>query len=238
VVVQADHSDSRELAPSGLRLDWADRARDMSFIIDSLAEIEAKAPGVKDRMDADRIGAGGHLIGAYAACTLAGQKNFSPGAPMGLKDDRVRAALLLSPQGRGQGLSENSWEEIDGPLMVLSGSEIPSVRTGNPAEWRREPFTFSPPGDKYLVWIEGLDGTYGGLIEPGRGQDEQTAVWIMDATLAFFDAHLKQDAGARERLRDWPVPDADKARLHIECKPAPPPVPPGQADADDGTGGA
>ncbi|MBM4093070.1 MAG: hypothetical protein FJ276_27220, partial [Planctomycetes bacterium] len=233
VVIQTDHSDSRELTPSAQGLDWIDRARDLSFLIDSLAEIEMKVPGVKGRMDPNRVGAGGHLIGAYAACVLAGQRNFSPSAPQGLQDDRVKAALLLSPQGRGQGLTEKSWEDVAGPLMVLSGSGIPSLRTDNPAEWRCEPFTFSPPGDKYLVWIEGLAGTYAGMIEAGKGDDEQVATWILDATLAFWDAHLKQDAGARARLRAWPVPDADKARLRIECKadadaPAPPAAPPAQ----------
>jgi predicted dienelactone hydrolase/CubicO group peptidase (beta-lactamase class C family) len=228
VVLQADHSDSRELARSGPRLDWADRARDMSFLIDSLADIEMKVPGVKGRVDANRIGVGGHLIGAYAACVLAGQENLGATAPRNLKDDRVRAALLLSPQGRGQGLTEKSWKDLAGPLMVLSGSGIPSVRTGNPSEWRREPFTFSPPGDKYLVWIEGLDGDYAGLIQPGQGDDEKVAEWILDTTLAFWDAHLKGDEPARARLAAWPVPEVDKTRLRVECKvdasPAAPPA--------------
>ncbi|MHC4606256.1 MAG: alpha/beta hydrolase [Planctomycetota bacterium] len=199
VVIQADHSDSRELEARGPRLDWVARARDMSFLIDSLAEIEKTAPGVKGRMDTKRIGAGGHLIGAYAASTLAGQKNFNAGSPDDLKDDRIKAALLMSPQGRGQRLTEKSWEKITGPMMVLSGSGIPSRRTGNPAEWRKEPFTFSPPGGKYLVWIEGLEGEYGALIIPGRGDNEEQAKWIKDVTLAFWDAHLKGDRNVVKR---------------------------------------
>jgi len=218
VVIQADHADSRELPASGPRLDWADRTRDMAFVIDSLEEIGKKAPGAAGRMDARRVGAGGHLIGAYAACVLAGQRNVGPLAPQDLKDDRVRAALLLSPQGRGQGLTEDSWQNVSVPLMVLSGSDIPSRRTGNPAEWRREPYTFSPPGNKYLVWIEGLDRTYGGLILPAWGDDAQAANWIKDTTLAFWDAHLKQDAQARDRLRAWPIPHAEKERFRLECK--------------------
>jgi hypothetical protein len=141
----------------------------MNYRFHPEAEIETKVPGAKGRMDPNRVGADGHLIGAYAACVLAGQRDFSPNAPQGLKDDRVQAALLLSPQDRGQGLTEESWEDVAGPLMVLSGSGIPSLRTGNPAEWRREPFTFSPPGDKCLVWIEGLAGTYAGLIQKAQG---------------------------------------------------------------------
>jgi predicted dienelactone hydrolase len=146
VVIQPEHADSRDLETRGPRLDWANRARDLSFVLDSLAEIERQIPALVGRLDRGRIGAAGHLIGAHAACVLAGQRSFAPRAPTDLADERVGAALLLSPQGRGQGLTEASWKEIQVPLMVLTGSEIPSRRTGNPATWRKEPFTFGPTG--------------------------------------------------------------------------------------------
>jgi predicted dienelactone hydrolase len=221
VVVQADHDDSRELGTPGRRLDWANRARDMSFLLDSLDEIEKRVPGLKGKMDTNRVGAGGHLIGAYAACTLAGQKNFSPGAPRDLKDGRVKATLLLSPQGRGQGLNEKSWVDVTGPLMVINGSKIPSRRTGNPSAWRKEPFTFSPAGEKYLVWIEGLEGTYAGLIEPGRGDDERAARWIRDATLAFWDAHLEGGSDWPKRyLTGGALGKESGGRVKVTAKPA------------------
>lgn len=219
VIIQADHSDARNQASAGNRLDWVNRARDLSFLIDSLAEIESTTPDLTAKLDTQNVGVGGHLIGAYAACVLAGQQNFSPNAPQNLKDERVAAALLLSPQGRGQGLTEASWRHVTGPLMVLSGSQIPSARTGNPAEWRVEPYTFSPPGDKYLVWIEGLTGTYARLIQPDTGDDDPHAArWIRDTSLAFWDAHLKNDVDARNRLCAWPLSADDSRRLRIECK--------------------
>jgi predicted dienelactone hydrolase/CubicO group peptidase (beta-lactamase class C family) len=202
VVIQPEHADSRDLETRGPRLDWANRARDLSFVLDSLAEIERQIPALVGRLDRGRIGAAGHLIGAYAACVLAGQRSFAPRAPTDLADERVGAALLLSPQGRGQGLTEPSWKEIQVPLMVLTGSEIPSRRTGNPATWRKEPFTFGPTGETYLVWIEGLDGRYAGLVRPGVGEDRARAGWILDATLAFWKGCLGEGDEAARRLLD------------------------------------
>ena len=73
------------------------------------------------------------------------------------------AVLLLGPHGRGQELNEKSWEEIEKPMLVAVGSRMPSRRTSNPAEWRTEPYRFAQTGDKYLLWIEGMDGGYARL---------------------------------------------------------------------------
>jgi predicted dienelactone hydrolase/CubicO group peptidase (beta-lactamase class C family) len=214
VVFQADHTDTGRMG-----LDWRDRARDMSFVIGSLAEIGSEVPKLASKMDATRIGAGGHLIGAYAACALVGMKGtgFGPGNETAdFMDARVDAALLLSPQGRGQELNEKSWEEIDKPMLVAAGSKMPSRRTSNPPEWRTEPYLFAKPGDKYLLWIEGMNPGYAGLC---RGDiAPEPATFVRDVTTAFWDAHLKGDAQARQRLHAWPVPEADKGRHRLECR--------------------
>jgi CubicO group peptidase (beta-lactamase class C family) len=124
--------------------------------------------------------------------------------------------LLLSPQGRGQELTEKSWEDIDRPMLVAAGSETPSRRTSNPPEWRTEPYRFAKPGDKYLLWVEGMDNSYAGLWRGGL--EAKSAALIRDVTTAFWDAHLKQNAGVRDRLCAWPVSDADKATFRLESK--------------------
>jgi len=215
VVLQADHADTGRMGS-----DWRDRARDMSFMIDSVAEIESKVPKLGSKIDATWIGAGGHLIGAYAACALAGMKGtgFGPGNETAdFMDPRVDAVLLLSPQGRGQELNEKSWEEIDPPMLVAAGSRMPSRRTSNSPEWRTEPYRFAKPGDKYLLWIEGMDGSYAGLCL-GDDIDPAPATFVRNVTTAFWDAHLKLDAKARQCLHAWPVPEADKERFRLECK--------------------
>ena len=170
-------------------------------------------------MDATRVGAGGHLIGAYASCALVGMKGFQSGGaanPDYCADPRVDVALLLSPQGRGQGLTEKSWEDIDRPMLVAAGSEAPSRRTSNPPEWRTEPYRFAKPGDKYLLWIEGMDNSYAGLA---RGDvDPKPATWIRDVTTAFWNAYLKQDANARASLKSGQLAAHAKGALKLESK--------------------
>ena len=215
VVLQADHADTGRMGQ-----DWRDRARDMSFMIDSLAEIESKAPGLASKMDATRIGVGGHLIGAYAACALAGMKGagFGPGNETAdFVDPRVDAVLLLGPHGRGQELNEKSWEEIHKPMLVAVGSRMPSRRTSNPAEWRTEPYRFAQPDDKYLLWIEGMDGGYAGLCA-GDEIDPAPAGFLREVTTAFWDAHLKGETQARQRLQAWPVSAADRERFRLYSK--------------------
>jgi CubicO group peptidase (beta-lactamase class C family)/predicted dienelactone hydrolase len=214
VVLQADHNDTGRMGA-----DWRERARDMSFMIDSLGAIEDRVPMLASRMDARRIGAGGHYIGAYAACAMGGMKGkgFGPGSDMAdFMDPRVGALLLLSPQGRGQELNENSWNEIDIPMFVASGSRMPSRRTSNPPEWRTEPYRFANPGDKYLLWMEDMDGSYAGLCSGDI--DPESARIVRDVTTAFWDAHLKSDPQALQRLRAWPVTEADRERFRLESK--------------------
>lgn len=221
VCIQADHSDSRELGdPRGKRLDFRARAQDLSFLIDSLPQIEGELPAAGGKIDTDRIGAGGHLIGAYASCLLVGMKVFTSGdygQPETFEDDRVDAALLLSPQGRGQGLTDRSWEDVDRPMLVMAGSDTPSRRTGNPPEWRTEPFEFARPGDKYLIVIDGLDNRYAGLID-GQRPTEPLACWIKSSTLAFWDAHLKAAEDAREFLNSQELEQASGGDAKVRVK--------------------
>ena len=46
---------------------WESRPEDISFVIDSLGEIEKRVPGLEGKLDRNRIGVGGHSYGAYTA---------------------------------------------------------------------------------------------------------------------------------------------------------------------------
>ena len=55
---------------------WRYCARDITLIIDSLAELEQRFPELKGKMDTKKIGVGGHSYGAFDALLLAGMKTF------------------------------------------------------------------------------------------------------------------------------------------------------------------
>jgi predicted dienelactone hydrolase len=198
------HADSPNSGRSSERA-FSDRPKDISSLIDKLDDLMDE-PELKGRIDRNRIGVGGHYLGAFASYLIAGAKRYplTGEATWNFDDPRVSAVLLISPQGRGEGMNEDSWSDIDMPMMTMTGSGDPSRRTGNPPEWRTEPYQFSPPGDKYLVFIEGYqsrrtaetrnENTYSGIVgQPAIG-------YIYQASTDFWNAYLANDVQARSRL--------------------------------------
>lgn len=191
----------------------AARPRDVSFAID-----RALAAGLG--VDPERIAVAGHSFGAYTALAVAGAKVDLPGEPdRSFRDERVRAALALSPQGAGSmGLDARAWDGVAIPVMLLTGTRDEGAH-GQDAVWREEPFRAlaaradAPPA--YLGVIE--DATHmafgderGGLVERLRGgRDERHHGWILALADDFLDAFLAGDAVARARLDGGaPVPPA------------------------------
>lgn len=208
VCILPDHSDSPNVwggPHKGEAMDVRGRADDLAFLLDSLSEIGRVSPPLRERIDTGRIGVGGHYIGAFAASLLAGATwNPPSGDERTPRDKRIRASLWISPQGTGQGMGRDSWANVSGAFLIVTGSADASPRTGNPAEWRTEPYRFSPPGDKYLVFIEGyptLRGERGAEISYDELIGEANKSYVYQATLNFWNAYLKEDAQARSRLK-------------------------------------
>jgi predicted dienelactone hydrolase len=225
VTIQPNHSDSRALGtrpgdPAGFR-DWPSRPVDVSFIIDSLGELEKIEPALNGKLDAKRIGVGGHSFGANTAQFVGGAKAFPLGGEKSFEDQRVAAVMLLSGQGPGEMLTDKSWEKFAKPMLVMSGSADGPTRTGQPAEWRKKPFELSPPGDKYLVWVEGLDHGYGGITgsaNPRLKPNEAHIKYTKIVTLAFWDTHLKESQEARAYLHSEKLTAFSQKTLKLERK--------------------
>jgi predicted dienelactone hydrolase len=201
-----------------------DRARDVTFLLDSLGEIENRVPALKGRLDRTRVGVGGHSYGAYTSQMIGGAtlKLAGDAKPRSFADKRVAAVLLLSAPGHDDiGLSEGSWDSLRVPMMLMTGSKD-TGRAGQSPEWRLEPYKFSPAGDKYAVFIEGANhlsftGRWAGGGQGGAGAGgllarrfdrlaegtDQRAIFddVKQASLAFWDAYLKGDARAKEYLK-------------------------------------
>jgi predicted dienelactone hydrolase len=199
---------------------WQERPRDVSYLLDALAELEVQARGLKGKMDRARIGVAGHSLGAYTAQLIGGATIDLPDGRKGqsFADPRVRAVLLLSGQGVGQqGLTESSWANLKVPMLSVTGSLDPGAR-GQPPEWRKDPFKYSPAGDKYQVFIEGA--THGSFV--GRSEEGGDARAVFDcvkiATLAFWNAYLKGDQSAKKILQSDRIVATDKPIMTLDRK--------------------
>ncbi|HEY6268525.1 MAG TPA: hypothetical protein VIX11_09535 [Candidatus Acidoferrum sp.] len=184
---------------------WKSRPRDISYVLDALPSLENRVPGLSGKMDAERIGVGGHSMGSYTTEAIAGALVDLPGhAGRNFADSRVKAVLCLSPQGPGQfGLNEHSFDQIALPYMGMTGSLDSLGPVASPA-WRKIPYERSQPGDKYHVFIDGAN--HMSFITPRTGlpihakQGGAIFDYTNSAALAFWDAYLKGDARAKEYL--------------------------------------
>lgn len=203
---------------------WEDRAADIRLVLDSLPQIERVSPKLQGKLDTRRIGMAGHSFGAYTAMLLGGTAIDVPNGEKdrSFADPRVTAVLAISPQGTGQqGLTLRSWRKMKLPLMTLTGSNDRGAGGQNP-DWRKQPFRFSPAGDKYHVFIDGANHfSFAGEaptaarlaqlnqargrrfnFRPGAG-GEPSDIFnaVKHATLHYWKAYLQGDAEAREYLR-------------------------------------
>ena len=195
----------------------ADRVADLVLVLDSFAEIEKAAPGLEGRINAKRIGVGGHSFGAYTAMLIGGV-TVDLGGEQGrsFRDPRVTCILPVSAQGTGQqGLTERSWAGLTIPMMTITGTRDRGVG-GQGVDWRKEPYRFSPPGSKYLVVIDGANHlSFGGGLGP-RGS-AVTDVVKLTSTL-FWDAFLKDSEPARAYLQSDELPKDAGGSYAVEKK--------------------
>lgn len=227
VVVHPTHSDSLALEKGGERLeavrrvlrqpseivsrvDLPDRVADVKFLLDAVDAIEEKI-GQHGLVDRERLAMAGHSAGAMTTQVLGGME-FRIGriaAGNKLEEPRFDAFAVISGQGTNRrAITEDSWNKVDRPWLVLAGSRDVSMASNETPESRRHPYEFAPAdGTKYLVFIDGAThSSYQGKV-PGSMLDRDrpaNLAWIEQTTnlsvLAFFDAYVKGDQEAKAWL--------------------------------------
>ena len=160
------------------------RTGDVRFLLSSFKELEHKVGALKGKIDRKRIGVGGHSMGGSTALLVAGATaGSSPSSSKTFRDDRVRAALAMSPQGGGKSeFNEHSWDQIRIPAMTMSGTRDRGIG-GEPPEWRTEPYKRMPAGDKYLIIVNGANHL---AFATGRRYHD----CILSESTAFWDTYL------------------------------------------------
>jgi predicted dienelactone hydrolase len=199
---------------------WESRPRDISFVLDSLGELQKRVPGLMGAIDEQHIGVGGHSMGSFTVEAVSGALVDLPGKPQtSFADGRVKAGLCLSPQGPGQfGLTEASFRSLRIPYLGVTGS-LDSLGPIASAAWHKTPFELSPAGDKYHVEIEGANHMSFITARTLSAAKEQQASDILgytnSAALAFWDAYLKNDAAAKEYLQSGGLKSFSKGAAEL-----------------------
>lgn len=60
---------------------WESRPLDISYLLDALPLVGKRVPGLLGKIDANRIGVGGHSMGSYTTEAVAGALVDLPGQP-------------------------------------------------------------------------------------------------------------------------------------------------------------
>lgn len=208
---------------------WQQRVRDIVRILDALPQLPQAHPQLQNKFNRDQIGVGGHSYGAYTAQLIGGARIRWPGRDRDrhFADARVKAFLLLSLQGTGQqGLHEQSWNEFTRPMMVMTGSEDRGAGGQGP-QWKLQPYQLAPPGHKYGVTLEGAyHASFGLMLSEGRrlgrlgrsDKQEAIAAYIQQASLAFWDATLKEQTPAQTYLDDAILASQSRGVVSISHK--------------------
>jgi hypothetical protein len=83
-------------------------------------------------------------------------------------------------------------------------------------EWKKEPYKYSPPGEKYLVVIDGANHvSFGGGLG-ARGSDITNVVKLV--TTHFWDAYLKESESAKKYLRSDRITKDTAGKCSFEKK--------------------
>src|SRR5260370_41177435 len=78
---------------------WESRPLDISYVLNVLPSIEKRVPGLAGKIDADRIGVGGHSMGSSTAEAIAAAITDLPGhSCRSFADPRLKTELWISPQ--------------------------------------------------------------------------------------------------------------------------------------------
>ncbi|MCM2314797.1 MAG: hypothetical protein NDJ92_06555 [Thermoanaerobaculia bacterium] len=140
--------------------EYADRPRDVSFVIDVM---EARAAGAEGgeiwrKLDLARVGVGGHSYGAHTALTLVGMLvNFPDVGARSFRDERVKAALILSPPTMDWSPNLRDFEAIDVPTMHMSGTRDSSWFWMTTLKHRRRAFDAIRGAPRYFLNIDGAE---------------------------------------------------------------------------------
>ncbi|MFJ9342970.1 alpha/beta hydrolase family protein [Streptomyces sp. NPDC101733] len=188
VVIQPNHLSAPRLGRQvgdkpGAPYFWRSRTRDMSEIIDRLAEIEQAVPQLAGRVDRSKIAVAGHSLGAFTAELLLGAKVTDPdtGEEVDALDARITRGVVLCGIGRGGDAFDGFMAErmpvfrttdlttMTTPALVVAGDKDDSRHwTTMGPDWHADPYHLAPgpkalltvfDGEHLLGGIQGFDST-------------------------------------------------------------------------------
>ncbi len=145
VVLQPTHVDSKSLGfvaeRQNMRVMYQQmllvtdtRRQDMSFIVDSLDDIEEMFPDLENKLDENKLVAAGHSMGAATAMIVSGMTLVNPmdGYEETSDEDRFKVLLMISDPTNMALMPPQPWKGVKIPTLISTGtndfSDVGSVK--------------------------------------------------------------------------------------------------------------
>ena len=177
------------------------RFEDVPFALDQCEDLTRTFPNTPFQIDWDRVAIIGHSYGAISVLTAAGQALGRFGNRF--KDDRIKAAIALSPsQPRRHNAS--TYAQVDIPILHITGTA-----DGNPVQnkanfdpkSRRFPFDqIKAKGQHLIIFDQAVHATFSGNSR-AQFQDkflDEHLEAVKQSALAFLSFYLNQEDGANQ----------------------------------------
>lgn len=179
------------------------RPRDVSFAIDQLLKLDAdETSELKGKINADEVGVAGHSLGGLTALLSAGQRAMAGGFSLDLSDPRIKACIAMSSPLNPRAPLADQFADYKVPNFTLVGANDKAVLGVNIAH--RQIYDSINAPDQYVLILSGADHmTFGGQrFGPDAPADARDHALIQMATLAFWQAQLKENSAAKSWLKD------------------------------------
>ncbi|MEN3950296.1 hypothetical protein [Iodidimonas sp. SYSU 1G8] len=178
-----------------------ERFTDIGFLLDTLTAWNEEGE-LRGWIDLERIGISGHSFGSVTAQALAGLR-FPP-LGRSYKDSRIKAMLTYSGITLKPDINPGAFADIDVPALYMTGTEDFPQSVQSLPEDKLWPFYLGRQPDRYAVILKGADhhAYHAGRAELRQVDPRERLCyqWVRSISLAFWNAYLRGDGGARDWL--------------------------------------
>ena len=189
---------------------FLDRTKDVPAVINALETWNVeKGHALHGAFDLGRIGMSGHSFGAATTQAMAGQDYA--GGRVSHREDRIDAALIISPNVPKLGDPAKAFAAITVPCLLITGTRDDSpIGDVEPADRLKVFPNLANAPAWQVVFDKATHMSFGESVGFGKATEgDRCHKPILALSTAFWDAHLRGDKAAKE----WLNGDGAKAIL-------------------------
>jgi dienelactone hydrolase len=179
------------------------RVGDVTAVLDQLESWNRmRGHLLSRRLDLERVGMAGHSFGARTTQAVGGQSFRRGGARF--TDERIDAALILSPSSPSRGKPDDVFGSVSIPWMLMTGTNDIAPIGNADMDSRLAVFPALPPGDKFELVLFGAEhSAFTDRPLPGSdgSRNPRHHPAILALGTAFWDAYLMGDTAAKAWIR-------------------------------------